>query len=70
MLEGNNMAKKNLKKGAWTKADLQLIKKMFANASTAAIAKKLGRPLEAVKKKASRMGLTKSKKYMKTLGRS
>jgi hypothetical protein len=63
------MAKKNVKKGAWTKADLQLLKKMFANASTAAVAKKLGRGLEPVKKKASRMGLTKSKKYMKTLGR-
>jgi hypothetical protein len=64
------MAKKKVKKGAWTKADLQLVKKMFANASTAAVAKKLGRGLEPVKKKASRMNLTKSKKYMKTLGRS
>jgi hypothetical protein len=64
------MAKTSLKKGAWTKADLQLLKKMFANASTAAVAKKLGRPLEPVKKKASRMNLVKSKKYMKTLGRS
>lgn len=63
------MAKTSLKKGAWTKADLALLKKMFANASTAAVAKKLGRPLEPVKKKASRMGLVKSKKYMKTLGR-
>jgi len=61
---------KTLKKGPWTKADLQLLKKMFANASTADVAKKLGRPLEAVKKKASRMCLTKSKKYMKKLGRS
>jgi hypothetical protein len=64
------MAKTTLKKGAWTKADLQLLKKMFANSSTAAVAKKLGRPLEPVKKKASRMNLVKSKKYMKTLGRS
>jgi hypothetical protein len=64
------MAKTTLKKGAWTKADLQLLKKMFANSSTAAVAKKLGRPLEPVKKKASRMGLVKAKKYMKTLGRS
>jgi hypothetical protein len=64
------MAKTSLKKGAWTKADLQTLKKMFANASTAAVAKKLGRGLEPVKKKASRMGLMKSKKYMKTLGRS
>jgi hypothetical protein len=64
------MAKTKLKKGPWKKADLQLLKKMFATASTAAVAKKLGRPLEAVKKKASRMGMTKARKYMKTLGRS
>ena len=30
----------------------------------------LGRPTEAIKKKASRMGLRKSKKYMRSLGRS
>jgi hypothetical protein len=64
------MGKTSLKKGAWTKADLATLKKMFAAVSTAAVAKKLGRPLEAVKKKASRMGLTKSARYMKTLGRS
>jgi hypothetical protein len=63
------MAKTTVKKGTWTKADLQLLKKMFANASTAEVAKKLGRGLEPVKKKASRMGLVKSKKYMKSLGR-
>ena len=34
------------------------------------VAAKLGRPTEAVKKKASRMGLRKTKKYMKTLGRA
>jgi hypothetical protein len=64
------MAKTRLKRGPWTKADLQILRKMFANASTAAVAKKLGRPLEAVKKKASRMGMVKSKKRMKLLGRS
>ncbi len=64
------MAKKKLTKGAWTKNDLKLLKKLFANSATADVSAKLGRPNEAVKKKASRMGLRKTKKYMKSLGRS
>ena len=65
------MAKKKiLVKGLWPKADVSLLKKLFPNKPTAEIAAKLGRPTEAVKKKASRMGLRKSKKYMKSLGRT
>ncbi len=64
------MAKKKLKKGVWTKDDLKLLKKLFTSNATADVAAKLKRPTEAVKKKASRMGLRKSKRYMKTLGRS
>jgi len=56
-------------KPTWSKADTDLLKKMFPTNPTAAIAKKLRRGVDAVKKKASRMGLKKSKKYMKTLGR-
>ena len=63
------MAKKKLIKGLWTKAELNTLKKEFPSKPTAAIAAKLGRPNDAVKKKASRMGLRKAKKYMKTLGR-
>jgi len=63
-------AKKKLSKGLWTKSELSLLKKLFPNNPTAQIAAKLKRPTDAVKKKASRMGLRKSKKYMKTLGRS
>ncbi|MHC4117901.1 MAG: hypothetical protein ACYSWO_10380 [Planctomycetota bacterium] len=65
------MAKrKKLIKGLWSKSDVSTLKKLFPNNPTAAIAGKLGRPTDAVKKKASRMGLRKSKKYMKTLGRA
>ena len=56
-------------KPTWSKADTNLLKKMFPNNPTAAVAKKLKRGVDAVKKKASRMGLKKTKKYMKTLGR-
>jgi hypothetical protein len=62
--------KKKLTKGLWTKSELSLLKKLFPNNPTAQIAAKLGRPTDAVKKKASRMGLRKSMKYMKSLGRS
>jgi hypothetical protein len=67
---GYEMAKKKLIKGLWSKSDLNLLKKLFPNNPTAQIAAKLGRPTDAVKKKASRMGLRKTKKYMKSLGRS
>jgi hypothetical protein len=56
-------------KGLWSKADLNLLKKLFPNNLTATIAKKLGRKTDAVKKKASRMKLRKSRKYLRTLGR-
>ncbi len=62
--------KKKLVKGPWTKIDVNTLKKLFPGHPTAEIAAKLGRPTEAVKKRASRMGLRKSKKYMKSLGRA
>jgi hypothetical protein len=62
--------KKKVVKGLWSKSDINLLRKLFPNNPTAKIAAKLGRPTEAVKKKASRMGLRKSKRYMKSLGRA
>lgn len=53
-----------------SKSDLKQLRKLFPNNPTADVASQLGRPTEAVKKKASRMGLRKSKKYMKSLGRT
>jgi len=69
------MAKKKKKKkksikGLWSKSELALLKKLFPSNPTAEIAAKLGRPTDAVKKKASRMGLRKSKRYLKSLGRA
>ena len=63
-------AKGKLKKGSWSKSDLNLLTKLFPNNPTAKISAKLGRPNDAVKKKASRMGLRKSKRYLKSLGRA
>ncbi|MGE5295010.1 MAG: hypothetical protein ACM3VT_09290 [Solirubrobacterales bacterium] len=63
------MARNELK-GSWTKDDVKELKKLFPNRPTAEVAAELGRPTEAVKKKASRMGLRKSRRYMKGLGRT
>ena len=64
------MAKRKLTKGTWSKNDVQSLRRLFPNRPTAEVAASLGRPTEAVKKKASRMGLKKSRKYMKSLGRT
>ena len=61
---------KKLVKGLWSKDDLKQLRKLFPNQATAEVASDLQRPTEAVKKKASRMGLRKSKRYMKSLGRT
>ena len=62
--------KKKLVKGLWSKSEVSLLKKLFSNNPTAKIAAELGRSIDTVKKKASRMGLRKSKKYMRSLGRA
>ncbi len=63
------MARKGTK-GSWTRDDVKQLKKLFPDRPTADVAASLGRPTEAVKKKASRMGLKKSRRYMKSLGRT
>jgi hypothetical protein len=69
------MAKKKKKrrklvKGLWSSSEVSLLKKRFPNNPTAQIAAELGRSTDVVKKKASRMGLRKSKRYLKFLGRA
>ncbi|MBL7106290.1 MAG: hypothetical protein ISS77_01615 [Phycisphaerae bacterium] len=68
------MAKKKTKgeklvTGTWLKDEIKLLKKIYSNRSTAEVAQELSRGFDAVKKKASRMGLKKTKTYMKKLGR-
>lgn len=62
-------AKKKGRKGLWTKAEENLLKKLFSTNPTSKIAARLGRKTDAVKKKAGRMKLRKSKKYLKSIGR-
>ena len=56
-------------KGLWSTSDVSLLKKLFPTNPTSTVAKKLGRKTDAVKKKASRMKLKKSKAYLKKIGR-
>ncbi len=62
--------RKKAPKGLWSKADVSLLKKLFPANPTSKIAKQLKRKTDAVKKKASRIGLRKSKKYLKSIGRA
>ena len=62
--------RRKLVKGLWSKDEVKLLKKLFSNNLTAQIAAELCRSTDVVKKKASRMGLRKSKKYLKSLGRA
>jgi len=63
------MAKKKVVKGLWSKNEIALLRKLFPSNPTAKVAARLGRSLDTVKKKASRIGLKKTKKYLKSLGR-
>ncbi len=57
-------------KGLWSPSEVKLLKKLFSTNPTAKIAAELGRKTDAVKKKASRMKLRKSKRYLKSIGKA
>ncbi|MGA2092311.1 MAG: hypothetical protein ABSH16_02740 [Sedimentisphaerales bacterium] len=64
------MAKKRTPKGRWSSQDLSALRRMFPTTPTSKVAQKVGRKLDAVKKKASRMGLKKARAYLKRIGRA
>jgi hypothetical protein len=70
MAKRKKAARKKSARGTWSTKDLNLLVKLFPNTPTAGIAKKVKRKTDAVKKKASRMGLKKSKRYLKSIGRT
>jgi len=70
MAKRKKAKKRRLVRGEWSKSDINLLKKEFPNKSCAEVAKKLGRPIYAVKKKAYRSGIYKSRGYLKSLGRA
>ena len=70
MAKRKKAAKKKKAAKGWKPSEAALLKKLFPNNPTSAIARQLKRKTDAVKKKASRMGLRKSRKYLKKLGRA
>lgn len=65
------MAKKRKSvKGTWSNEEARLLKKLFPNRKTREVADELGRSCKSVEMKATKMGIKKSKKYLKSLGRA
>ena len=57
-------------RGPWSRKDIRYLRKYFGNTPTKEVAKDLNRPDTAVRKMASRLGLRKSKRHMKKLGKT
>ncbi|NQT20991.1 MAG: hypothetical protein HQ592_14890 [Planctomycetes bacterium] len=55
--------------GAWTRDDVKQLKRLYRNMRTADVASKMGRSVGSVQSKATSFGLTKTKKYLKSIGR-
>ena len=51
--------------GLWSTSEVSTLKKNYSNMSTRKVAEKLGRTTKAVEIKAFKMGLRKSKKYLR-----
>lgn len=65
------MAKTQDKTGVdWTKEEIRTLKALFRNSSNAEVAATIGRTPKAVERKAAKLGLTKTKKYLRSIGRS
>ena len=69
MAKRKKAARKKSARGTWSTGDINLLVKLFPNTPTVQIARKDKRKTDAVKKKASRMGLRKSRRYLKSIGR-
>jgi len=54
----------------WSNDELKQLRRIYPNTPTADVCKELGRSIWSVKCKASSMGLTKTKKYLKSIGRA
>ena len=54
----------------WSKDEVKLLKKIFRDTSNREVAEQLGRSISSVSAKASALGLRKTKKYLKSIGRA
>jgi hypothetical protein len=70
MAKKRKRAKSRSPRGRWSTRDIDLLKRLFPVTATSKVAVKLRRKTDAVKKKASRMGLKKSRVYLRRIGRA
>lgn len=64
------MKKQKQRSGAWTTDDIKYLRKYYRNNPTRLLVIRLQRSANTIRKKASRLGLTKTKKYLREqLGR-
>jgi hypothetical protein len=66
------MAKRKQKRTRknWSSEEIKRLRKMFRNSSTADVAKKMRRSFASIQGKASVLGLRKTKKYLKSIGKA
>ncbi len=66
------MAKRNRKltRKKWTREEIKYLKRVFRNMRTADVAKQMRRTVSSVQQKATILGLKKTKKYLKSIGRA
>jgi len=62
--------KRKLTRKRWTREEIKYLKKVFRNMRTADVAKRMKRTISSVQQKAIILGLKKTKKYLKSLGRA
>jgi len=60
--------RKKLARNLWSDDEVKQLKKLYPNKRTREIAEQLGRSSKSVEMKACKMGLKKSKRYVKSLG--
>lgn len=61
--------KRKLTRKRWTREEIKFLKKVFRNMRTADVAKRMKRTVSSVQQKATILGLKKTKKYLKSIGR-
>lgn len=61
--------KNSRQKTSWTREEVRALRKLFRTNSNQAVANVLERTPKAVERKAAKLGLFKTKKYLKALGR-
>jgi len=62
--------KRKLTRKKWTREEIKYLKKVFRNMRTADVAKRMKRTISSVQQKATILGLKKTKKYLKSIGRA